>query len=209
MEFTNEEIKKTLDDIGVDYLEIKNPSKTAAELVSQNKIIGWFQGRMEFGPRALGARSILANPAMPDVKNVINAKIKYRESYRPFCPSVIEEESKKYFIGKAPISPFMNITFDVKEEMKAVIPGVVHADGTARIQTVSKNNNPIYYEFLIELKKITGHPVSVNTSFNTNNEPIVASPSDAVASFYRSGLDALVIGNFLLTKRNTKNPDYS
>ncbi|MEI6346639.1 MAG: carbamoyltransferase C-terminal domain-containing protein [Bacteroidota bacterium] len=209
MEFTNEEIKKTLDDIGVDYLEIKNPSKTAAELVSQNKIIGWFQGRMEFGPRALGARSILANPAMPDVKNVINAKIKYRESYRPFCPSVVEEESSNYFIGKAPISPFMNITFDVKEEMKAVIPGVVHADGTARIQTVSKNNNPIYYEFLIELKKLTGHPVSVNTSFNTNNEPIVASPSDAIASFYRSGLDALVIGNFLLTKRNTKNPDYS
>ncbi len=200
MEFSNEEIEKTLREIGVEYSKIDNPAQKAAELVSNNKVIGWFQGRMEFGPRALGARSILANPAMPDVKNIINSKIKYREDYRPFCPSVIEEESEKYFIGKSKVSPFMNITFDVKEDMKKVIPGVVHADGTARIQTVSAKNQPLYHAFLIELKKLTGHPVVVNTSFNTNNEPIVATPSDAVATFYRSGLDALVIGDFLLKK---------
>lgn len=202
MEFSNEEIEKTLLEIGVEYSKIDNPAQKAAELVSNNKVIGWFQGRMEFGPRALGARSILANPAMPDVKNIINSKIKYRESYRPFCPSVIEEESKKYFIGKSTVSPFMNITFDVKEEMKAVIPGIVHADGTARIQTVSAKNQPLYHDFLIELKNLTGHPVVVNTSFNTSNEPIVATPSDAIATFYRSGLDAFVIGGFLLEKKH-------
>lgn len=201
MEFSNEEIEKTLLEIGVEYSKIDNPAQKAAELVSNNKVIAWFQGRMEFGPRALGARSILANPAMPDVKNIINSKIKYRESYRPFCPSVIEEETKKYFIGKSTASPFMNITFDVKEDLKAVIPGIVHADGTARIQTVSVKNQPLYHDFLIELKKLTGHPVVVNTSFNTNNEPIVASPSDAVATFYRSGLDAMVIGDFFLEKK--------
>ncbi len=200
MEFSNIEIENTLKEIGVDYVFIDRSDIIAAELISQNKVIGWFQGKMEFGPRALGARSILANPAMPDVKNIINAKIKYREAYRPFCPSVVEEEIGKYFIGKSIASPFMNITFDVRENVKNLIPGVVHADGTARLQSVSNKNQPLYHSLLMELKKVTGHPVVVNTSFNTNNEPIVATPSDAIATFYRSGLDALVIGNFLLKK---------
>lgn len=200
MEYSDEEIEMVLKDINVAYKKLENPAKEAAILVSENKVIGWFQGRMEFGPRALGARSILANPAMPNVKDIINAKIKYRESYRPFCPSVIEEEASNYFIGKAKLAPFMNITFDVLEEMKIKIPGVVHEDGTARIQTVNKLLQPLYYNFLLELKHLTGHPVVVNTSFNTNNEPIVANPYDAVATFYRSGLDALVIGSFLIIK---------
>lgn len=202
MEYSDNEIEKILKEISVDYKKIDNPAIEAALLVSKNKVIGWFQGRMEFGPRALGARSILANPAMPNVKDIINAKIKYRESYRPFCPSVIEEEVHNYFIGKAKSSAFMNITFDVVEEIKSKISGVVHADGTARIQTVNKQLQPLYYKFLLELKKLTGHPVVVNTSFNTNNEPIVANPSDAIATFYRSGLDALVIGSFLLVKND-------
>jgi carbamoyltransferase len=200
MEFSNDEIEKTLKEINVKYKKIDDPALVAAKLVANNKVIGWFQGRMEFGPRALGARSILANPAMPDVKNIINHKIKHREDYRPFCPSVIEEESANYFTGKVASAPFMNITFDVREEMKNTILGVVHNDGTARIQTVSRDTNDLYYNFLVELKKLTGHPVVVNTSFNNNNEPIVATPADAIATFYRTGLDALVIGTFVIEK---------
>jgi len=189
-----------LSDVNIRFKKIDNPAVTAANLISRNKVIGWFQGRMEFGPRALGARSILANPVMPQVKDVINAKIKYRESYRPFCPSVCEEDARLYFRGNAERAPFMNITFDVNEEMKNSIPGVVHADGTARIQTVSKKYQPLYHEMLTHLRQLTGHPVVVNTSFNTNNEPIVATPYDAIATFYRSGLDALIIGNYLIEK---------
>lgn len=200
MEYSNDEIETALKEINIEYKKIEDPAKEAAKLVANNKVIGWFQNRMEFGPRALGARSILANPAMPDVKNIINNKIKHREDYRPFCPSVIEEESGHYFIGKLQSAPFMNITFDVREEMQNKIPGVVHNDGTARIQTVNKHTNALYYDFLIELKKLTGHPVVVNTSFNNNNEPIVATPADAIATFYRTGLDALIIGCFLINK---------
>jgi carbamoyltransferase len=200
MEYSNDEIETALKEINIEYKKIEDPAKEAAKLVANNKVIGWFQNRMEFGPRALGARSILANPAMPDVKNIINNKIKHREDYRPFCPSVIEEESGHYFIGKLQSAPFMNITFDVREEMQNKIPGVVHNDSTARIQTVNKHTNALYYDFLIELKKLTGHPVVVNTSFNNNNEPIVATPADAIATFYRTGLDALIIGCFLINK---------
>lgn len=199
-EFSNEQIKNILDENLIKYKYVDDPAEVAADLIFNNKVIGWFQGRMEFGPRALGARSILANPAMPDVKNILNKKIKFRESFRPFCPSVIEEDFKEYFVGKATKAPFMNITFDATEKAKIFTPGVVHADGTARIQTVSKEHQPLYHSFLCKLKEKTGHPVVVNTSFNTNNEPIVNSPSDAVATFYRSGLEALIIGNYLIEK---------
>jgi carbamoyltransferase len=200
MDYSNEEIKAALTQININYKEIEDPAFTAAKLISENKIIGWFQGRMEFGPRALGARSILANPAMPNVKDLLNEKIKYREEFRPFCPSVIEEDIDVYFTGKQKKSPFMNITYNTTDYAKENIPGIVHADGTARIQTVSKNDNPIYHKLLNYLKDLTGHSVVVNTSFNTNNEPIVASPHDAVATFYRSGIDALIIGTYLIEK---------
>ncbi|MEI6852715.1 MAG: carbamoyltransferase C-terminal domain-containing protein [Bacteroidota bacterium] len=203
MEYSDEQIQKVLDDIGVKYHQVVDPALVAVQAIAENKVIGWFQGRMEFGPRALGARSILANPAMKDVKNILNQKIKYRESYRPFCPSVTEEDAKTYFIGKSSIAPFMNITFGVAESMKNKVPGIVHADGTARIQTVSKNSQPLYHRLLEKLKELTGHAVVVNTSFNTNNEPIVATPYDAVATFYRSGIDVLVIGNFVLEKERS------
>lgn len=200
IEFSNNEIEKCLNDIGIKYNYIEDPSYEAAKLIASNKVIGWFQGRMEFGPRALGSRSILANPAMENVKDIINQKIKYRESYRPFCPSIIEEDINIYFKGKTSKSPFMNITFDVIENKRNEIPGVVHIDGTARIQTVNKENQPIFHNLLRSLKNLTGHSIVVNTSFNTNNEPIVCTPYDAVATFYRSGLDALVIGNFVISK---------
>jgi carbamoyltransferase len=199
-DFTNEQIKSVLDENLIKYKYIDDPAEVAAELISQNKVIGWFQGRIEFGPRALGARSILANPAMPDVKNILNKKIKFREPFRPFCPSVTEEDSREYFVGKAEKAPFMNITFDTTQKAKDFTPGIVHADGTSRIQTVNKELQPLYHSLLCKLKEKTGHPVVVNTSFNTNNEPIVFSPADAVATFYRSGLEALVIGNYLIEK---------
>ncbi|HNQ68461.1 MAG TPA: carbamoyltransferase C-terminal domain-containing protein [Bacteroidales bacterium] len=199
-EFSDEQILKTLNENQIKYQKIDDPAKIASQLIAENKVIGWFQGRMEFGPRALGARSILANPAMPNVKDIINKKIKFRENFRPFCPSVTEEDTKKYFVGKVHRAPFMNITFGTTALAKDCTPGIVHADGTARIQTVDEKNQPLYHKLLTLLKERTGHPVVVNTSFNTNNEPIVFTPSDAIATFYRSGLDALVIGNFLVTK---------
>lgn len=199
-EYLDSEIEKILNDNGIKFQKIENPAMIAANLIAENKVIGWFQGRMEFGPRALGARSILANPAMPNVKEVINKKIKFREGFRPFCPSVIEEDVFVYFVGKSKQSPFMNITYGTTQVAIESLPGIVHEDFTSRIQTVNKSQQPLYYDLLLAVKEKTGHPVVVNTSFNTNNEPIVMTPNDAIASFYKSGLDALVIGNFLILK---------
>jgi carbamoyltransferase len=155
---------------------------------------------MEFGPRALGARSILANPQMKEMQDIVNKKIKFRESFRPFCPSVLEEDAAEFFIGKKMEAPYMTVTYDVKPDKISKIPAVTHIDNTARIQTVNQQQNPLYYNLLQELKKKTGIGVVLNTSFNVDNEPIVSSPRDAVATFHGSGLDALVIGNFLLVK---------
>ncbi len=199
-EFSSAEIKSILDSCNLNYIETKDPSGDAAELIAGNKVIGWFQGRMEFGPRALGSRSILANPANPKMKDTVNLKIKFRESFRPFCPSVLEEDAGKYFSGKQLVAPYMTITYDVRKEMQSVIPAVTHVDGTARIQTVNESQHPLYYRLLKKLKEKTGHGVVLNTSFNLSHEPIVCTPRDAIASFFSSGLDALVIGNFLVKK---------
>lgn len=198
-EFDNSHIKHILDASGVRYKECY-PDVTAANLVAQDKVVAWFQGRMEFGPRALGARSILANPCNPAMKDLLNHKIKFRESFRPFCPSVTEEISTHYFKGKNTVSPFMTITYDVLPEMASLIPAVTHVNNTSRIQTVNENQNALYYSMLNHLAMISGHPVVVNTSFNTNSEPIVCTPSDALASFFKSGIDALIIGDFLIQK---------
>lgn len=197
--FNNDAVKETLDATGVRYTEV-TPDVTAANLVAQDKVVAWFQGRMEFGPRALGARSILANPCNSAMKDLLNKKIKFRESFRPFCPSVTEKFSTRYFKGKNPVSPYMTITYDVLPEKASLIPAVTHVNNTARIQTVNENQNALYFSMLNHFATISGHPVVVNTSFNTNNEPIVCSPSDALASFYKSGIDALIIGNFLIHK---------
>jgi carbamoyltransferase len=203
MNYDNDIILSVLKASGIRYSHINYPQENAAAQVAGNRIVGWFQDKMEFGPRALGARSILANPAMPDVKKILNDKVKYREEFRPFCPSVTEEDKHIYFEGKAEKSPFMNITYNVAESMRQALPGVTHADGTARIQTVNNSDQPLYYSFLKELKKSTGHAVAVNTSFNTNNEPIVATPYDAIATFYRSGIDSLIIGNYIIQKEGS------
>jgi len=197
--YSMDEIQKVLKATGVKYKEV-NPVDTAAEFIVRDKVVAWFQGAMEFGPRALGARSILANPAHGGMKDILNQKIKFRESYRPFCPSVAEEEALHYFDGKQRVSPYMTITYDVKEGLGAQIPAVTHVNNTARIQTVNSMQNKLYHELLLKLKTLNGHPLVVNTSFNTNNEPIVCSPFDALATFHRSGIDALIIGAFLIEK---------
>ncbi len=195
--YSNSEIEQYLKLFNLSYQKIISPEKEAAKLVAQGKVIGWFQGKMEFGPRALGSRSILASPLIPEMKAIINQKIKFREGFRPFCPSVLEEDFSEYFEGKQHKSPYMTINYKV---ISTKIPSATHVNGTARIQTVNKTQNPLFYNYLLELKHISGHGISLNTSFNRSNEPIVASPKDAVSVFYGSGLDALIIGNFLLIK---------
>lgn len=198
--YSNDQVKSVLDNCNINYRETDDPADAAAEFIARNKVVGWFQGRMEFGPRALGSRSILANPADLKMKDLVNLKIKFRDSFRPFCPSVLEEDASKFFDGKQRQSPYMTITYDVKEKMRDAIPAVTHVDGTARIQTVNESQHPLYYRLLNKLKDKTGRGVVLNTSCNLSYEPIVCTPQHAIATFFASGLDALVIGNFCITK---------
>ena len=172
--------------------------KKAALEISAGKIVGWFQGRMEFGPRALGNRSILADPRKRDIINILSNRIKHRESFRPFAPSVLAEEAGEYFAENHP-SPFMSFVYKIKEEKRGKIPAVCHHDGTGRLQTVTQEANPRYCRLLNEFKKIAGVPVLLNTSFN-ENEPIVLSPREAIECFLRTDMDALVLGNHLIQK---------
>jgi carbamoyltransferase len=171
----------------------------AAELLAQGNIVGWFQGRMEFGPRALGNRSILADPRQASMKDRINAAVKFREPFRPFAPSVPEESSDDYFedVGG---SPFMLRVTQVCPGVGEKIPAVTHVNGSARLHTVSRDFNPLYYDLLQRFGAKTGVPVVLNTSFNVRGDPIVCSPKEAIATFFNSGLDALVIDRFLLRK---------
>lgn len=198
--FSNDEIRVALKNTGIAFREISDPAETAAQLVAEGKVIGWMQGAMEFGPRALGSRSILANPAREDIKALVNQKIKFRESFRPFCPSVLEEDVALYFTGKQAVAPYMTINYDCTAKAQREIPGVVHVDQTARIQTVDQHTHPLYRAYLEQLKNITGHGVSLNTSFNVNRQPIVHTPYEAIGTFFSCGLDALVAGDFLVGK---------
>jgi carbamoyltransferase len=172
----------------------------AAELLQRGHILGWFQGRMEIGPRALGNRSILANPTLPNMKDKINAEVKHRESFRPFAPSCPLEDAPKFFEQNV-ADPFMLKVCNVRPEQRAVLPAITHVDGTARLQTVHANTNPRYYHLLKEFEKLSGVPVLLNTSFNVMGEPIVESPIDAIHCFFSTGLDYLMLGDHLLGKR--------
>lgn len=197
--YGDSEIEEFLKWTKVPYKKLNNiPAETAAILAS-NKVIGWYQGRMEFGPRALGSRSILASPINADMQSKLN-EIKDREDFRPVAPVVLEEDAGEWF-DNAGFSPFMLFVYKVKDEKKDLIPAVRHVDGTARIQTINAQQHPQYYNLLREFKKLTGVPVLVNTSFNTRGEPIVCTPRDAVECFWTSPLDALVIGSYLLEKQ--------
>lgn len=197
-QFSDEEIEAFLKWIKAPYKKLKNIPQQAAEILAQDKVLGWFEGRMEFGPRALGARSILASPIHAQMQAKLN-KIKDREDFRPVAPVVLEEETHKWFKG-AKYSPFMLFVFDILPNKLNQIPAVKHTDNTARIQTINRTQNPLYYDLIKSYQKITGVPVLVNTSFNTRGEPIVCTPKDGVESFFTSPLDALIIGSFLLEK---------
>ena len=179
--------------------KLDDPAGTAAQLLSQGKILGWFQGRMEFGPRALGSRSILADPRDPEMNAKVNNAVKFREWWRPFAPS-FKKEAAPDFLESAFDSPFMILTAQVKPEKRNVIPSVTHVDGSARPQTVEREINPLYYRLIDEFGKLTGVPVIMNTSFNLRGEAIVHTPTDALRTFFSSGMDALVLGSFLAEK---------
>ncbi|MCX5713872.1 MAG: carbamoyltransferase, partial [Candidatus Omnitrophica bacterium] len=197
--FTNDQIRAMLKNCKVDFREIQDPVKEAVSLLEQGRIIAWFQGRMEFGSRALGNRSILANPVFPDVKNKVNEEVKYRESWRPFCPS-LADENKDDYINEPKESAFMTVAYQAKESMKEDFSSVVHVDGTIRPQTVTFKSNPLYHSLILSFGKRTGYPIVLNTSFNVRGEPIICSPQEAIRCFYSNGLDALVMGNFILNK---------
>jgi carbamoyltransferase len=169
-----------------------------ARAVADGNIVGWFQGRMEWGPRALGNRSIICDPRRPDMKATLNAKIKRRESFRPFAPSVLEEAVSDWFEEDDDV-PFMMQVFQIREDKRRLIPAVTHVDGSGRLQTVHRHTNPIYYQLIEAFRNLTGVPMVLNTSFN-ENEPVVCEPKEALNCFLRTNMDGLVMGNTLLLR---------
>lgn len=192
--YGKEEIFNAISKSGYKYEEVQNPEETAAKLLAEEKIIGWFQGKSEYGPRALGNRSILCSPIPSGMKDKLNAQVKHRESFRPFAPACLEETAGEYFELNCP-SPFMLLIAKVK---MGNVPAITHTDGTARVQTVNQSQNIKFYSLIKEFQKITGVPVVLNTSFNDSGEPIVETPEDAVRTFKSTNLDALIIGDYLV-----------
>jgi carbamoyltransferase len=197
--YGDESIRKALDEVGASYRSVDDPATVAADAIAQGRIVGWYQGRMEYGARALGHRSILADPRITEMKDRVNAVVKFREGFRPFAPSVTRDAAGAYFENVYD-SPFMTSTFTVRTAARDTIPAVTHADGTARIQTVSPESEPLYHRLISEVGKRTGVPVVLNTSFNIKGQPIVENPNQAISTFYGSGLDVLVAGSFALEK---------
>ncbi|HSI77681.1 MAG TPA: carbamoyltransferase C-terminal domain-containing protein [Lunatimonas sp.] len=200
-EYSNEYIKEVLDIRKIKYTYLEDPTIVAAKLLAENKILAWFQGRMESGPRALGNRSILMSPLDPENKKTINAWVKFREGFRPFCPS-LTVESKDEYLKDNRDEPFMITSFDVTEDKKLKIPAVVHVDGTLRPQLVTEKTNPRYWKLIDEFRKLTGESILLNTSFNVMGEPIVCNPKEAIRCFFDSGIDALFLGNYYVDKSN-------
>src|SRR3989449_9695231 len=197
--FDDNAIESALRTYKLHYTKLSDPASSAAELLSQGKILGWFQGRMEFGPRALGSRSILADPHDPEMNAKVNNAVKFREWWRPFAPSLKKEAAGEYLESTTDF-PFMILTAQVRPEKRGVIPSVTHVDGSARPQTVEKEINPLYWRLIDEFGKRTGVPVILNTSFNLRGEAIVHTPTDAIRTFFSSGMDALAIGSYLVEK---------
>jgi carbamoyltransferase len=197
--FDDSSISATLSTYKIRASRLSDPGATAAELLAGGKILGWYQGRMEFGPRALGSRSILADPRDPDMNGKVNNAVKFREWWRPFAPS-LKQEIATHYLESAFDSPFMILTAQVRPEKRPVIPAVTHVDGSARPQTVERHVNPLYYRLIDEFGKRTGVPVVMNTSFNLRGEAIVHTPTDAIRTFFSSGMDALILGGFLIEK---------
>ena len=202
-EFSNEQIRTALDrihDSGIRISEFADETIAAetAKRIADGKIVGWYQGRLEFGPRALGNRSIVVDPRRAEMKDILNSRVKHRESFRPFAPSILEDRVGEYFERSHP-SPFMLMAYSVKPEKRSVIPAPTHVDGTGRLQTVNRDQNPRYWQLITEFDRLTGVPVVLNTSFN-DNEPVVCRPEEAIDCFQRTKMDVLAIGNFLVEK---------
>ena len=197
--FTSDEIRSALKGCKVRFREVDDPSLAAAEMLERGDIIAWFQGRMEFGARALGGRSILANLTMPGAKEKVNAEVKYREAWRPFCPSMTIEAQDRY-IENPNEAGFMTVAYRSTDSAVKDLPAIVHVDGTMRPQTIRPEVNPLFHRLISEMGRRTGHPVVMNTSFNVRSEPIICTPLEAVRCFYSNGLDGLIIGNFALSK---------
>ncbi len=198
--YSNNEIRDFLESKNIQYqtLETRSLLEKTARLISEGNVVGWYQGKMEWGPRALGNRSILADPRRSEMKDILNEKIKHRESFRPFAPSILEEFVSEYFDLNIP-SPYMLMVTQVKKPKS--IPAVTHIDGTGRLQTVSKIGNPLYYDLIMEYYKLTGIPVVINTSMNVKGEPIVNTPQQAYNMLKKTDMDYLIMGNHIL-KRN-------
>ena len=197
--YNNEYIKELLESRNLPYEYLESPEKKAAQMIADNKVIAWFQNRMESGPRALGNRSILMSPLIAENKDIINAKVKFREAFRPFCPSLLWEKRNDYLLDCRD-EAFMITSFDIVPEKREKIPAVVHVDGTVRPQMVKKEANPIYWNLINEFGKLTGEHIILNTSLNIKGEPIINTPREAIRCLYDSGLDALFLGNYLLEK---------
>jgi carbamoyltransferase len=204
-EFGDEEIGRELERAGTRQEKLGEDALAdrVSEAIAEGQIVGWFQGRMEFGPRALGHRSILADPRREDVKETLNLRIKYREPFRPFCPSVLREAAGEWFTVDYE-SPYMVMAYPIREEKRALVPGVVHADGTGRLQTVERDVNPLYWKLIRRFGERTGVPILINTSFN-ENEPIVRTPGEALDCFLRTEMDMLVLGPYVLRKSENRH----
>lgn len=199
--FNDREIQEILQERAIEYKYFDDIEKVTAKYLSKNYVIGWFQGRMESGPRALGNRSILMSPLNKGNKDIINSKVKYREAFRPFCPSILDVSYDKYL--KSPRDEFFMVSsFDANEQHIDKIPAVIHEDSTARPQKVTEQNNSRYYALIKEFGKLSGENVLLNTSFNIKGEPIVCNPREAIKCFYDTGIDVLVMGNYLIKKHN-------
>jgi carbamoyltransferase len=206
--YTEEEIKKSIDDfidefnnnnMKVHYYNDENELiENAVKDIENGLVLGWYQGRMEFGARALGNRSIVVDPRRKDMRDILNSRIKKRESFRPFAPSILFEKTSDWFEESYPV-PFMEKVYNIKEEKRELIPAVTHVDGTGRLQTVDESQNPLYYKLIKKFEEKTGVPIVLNTSFN-ENEPIVNTPKEAINTFLRTKMDTLIIGNYILKR---------
>jgi carbamoyltransferase len=206
-EFSDSRIQSALQSAGLAFQKMERTAllDTVAEEIASGNVVGWFQGRMEWGPRALGNRSILAHPGLPDMKDVLNARIKHREWFRPFAPSILAECQREYFEHDHP-SPFMLHVYKIRPEKRKELCAVNHIDDTGRLQTVSRDENPTYYDLISSFHRKTGIPVVLNTSFN-ENEPIVCAPEEAIDCFQRTRMDVLAIGPFLVLKNPARRED--
>ncbi|MGH3734016.1 MAG: carbamoyltransferase family protein [Micromonosporaceae bacterium] len=200
-EYDDSAIAEALARHGLRFTRLPSPARQAAKLVADGAILGWFQGRAEIGPRALGSRSILATPTDPTMKDKLNSRVKRRETFRPFAPAILEDRQAEYFSTTHP-SYYMSHVHSVRPQMRDKIPAVVHVDGSGRLQTVSPALAPLFAAVITEFDKLTGIPVVLNTSFNVMGEPIVNTPDDAIRCYLGSGMDALVMGSHLLCKRD-------